>query len=92
MKEALKLSIEQCLMTHIAKGQDAESTSKAAAEEIIEAICRPLVQESAPRGTILVEALELIERIDHTLRVPAAEYVPAIGDVFALIDEFKKRH
>lgn len=24
--------------------------------------------------------------IDHTLRIPAAEYVPAIGDVFTIID------
>jgi hypothetical protein len=28
----------------------------------------------------------LVKRIDETLRVPAAEYVPAIGDVFTLID------
>ena len=35
--------------------------------------------------------LELIERIDQTLRVSAAEYVPAIGDVFKLIDEFRQQ-
>lgn len=29
----------------------------------------------------------LIAKIDQTLRVPAAEYVPAIGDVFQLIDD-----
>jgi len=28
----------------------------------------------------------LVRDIDTTLRVPAAEYVPAIGDVFELID------
>lgn len=32
---------------------------------------------------------ELVEAIDLTLRVPAAEYVPAIGDVFTLIDKAK---
>lgn len=32
----------------------------------------------------------LVKRIDETLRVPAAEYVPAISDVFALIDEAKQ--
>jgi hypothetical protein len=38
-----------------------------------------------------VEKLEaLIRDIDYTLRVPAAEYVPAIRDVFKLIDEWKK--
>lgn len=32
----------------------------------------------------------LVHNIDLTLRVPAAEYVPAIGDVFKLIDETGK--
>ena len=32
---------------------------------------------------------ELVEAIDLTLRVPAAAYVPAIGDVFTLIDKAK---
>ena len=32
----------------------------------------------------------LVNRIDETLRVPAAEYVPAIGDVFDLIDALAK--
>ena len=30
-----------------------------------------------------------IREIDHTLRVPAAEYVPAIGDAFTIIDRLK---
>lgn len=30
---------------------------------------------------------DVIDRIDMTLRVPAAEYVPAIGDVFTIIDK-----
>lgn len=35
-----------------------------------------------------INALEdLIRTIDSTLRVPAAEYVPAIQDVFELIDQ-----
>lgn len=33
---------------------------------------------------------KLIEVIDRTLRVDAAEYVPAIGDVFTLIDKVLK--
>ena len=32
-----------------------------------------------------------IKRIDQTLRVSAAEYVPAIRDVFDIIDEVKTR-
>lgn len=36
-------------------------------------------------------ALKLIFEIDRTLRVPAAEYVPAISDVFQLIDDFRVR-
>ena len=28
-----------------------------------------------------------LEKINLTLRIPAAEYVPAIGDVFGIIDE-----
>lgn len=31
--------------------------------------------------------LTILERIDTTLRVPAAEYVPAIQDVFKIINE-----
>lgn len=30
---------------------------------------------------------ELVEKIDFALRVPSAECVPAIGDVFKMIDE-----
>lgn len=32
---------------------------------------------------------EAIQKIDLTLRIPAAEYVPAIGDVFEIIDSLK---
>lgn len=39
----------------------------------------------------LEEAVKVIDRIDKTLRVPAAEYVPAISDVFTIIDEFLER-
>jgi hypothetical protein len=35
---------------------------------------------------------KLIADIDRTLRVPAAEYVPAIGDVFKLIDAAKPKY
>lgn len=38
----------------------------------------------------LAKANDLIQEIDKTLRVPAAEYVPVIGDVFTLIDKAKK--
>ena len=37
----------------------------------------------------LVKAYGLISDIETTLCVPAAEYVPAIGDVFKLIDNAK---
>jgi len=30
---------------------------------------------------------EALEKIDKALRVPSAEYVPAIGDVFTIIDK-----
>ena len=41
-------------------------------------------------ATILLDELTAaIRQIDQMLRVPAAEYVPAIGDVFALIDKLK---
>jgi hypothetical protein len=32
---------------------------------------------------------DVISRIDKALRVPAAEYVPAITDVFAMIDRVR---
>lgn len=31
----------------------------------------------------------IVEPIDRSLQVPAAEYVPAIGDVFIHIDRYK---
>lgn len=31
----------------------------------------------------------VLDEIDQTLRVPAAEYVPAISDVFTIIDRVK---
>lgn len=43
----------------------------------------------------LIERVSMLEeavgKIDQTLRVPAAEYVPAIGDVFSIIDSLKSR-
>lgn len=35
--------------------------------------------------------LEAIRKIDAMLRIPAAEYVPAIGDVFGVIDDVYKQ-
>ena len=32
-------------------------------------------------------ALEKLNELDQTLRVPAAEYVPAIADAFTIIDQ-----
>lgn len=85
MKEQLRLSIEQCIRDHLAQDLDTDSAIVAASKEIVDAISRPL-----DNGPSRNDALALIERIDQTLRVPAAEYVPAIGDVFTLIDQFKK--
>lgn len=39
----------------------------------------------------LIRAEETLRRIDQMLRIPAAEYVPAISDVFAEIDAYFKR-
>jgi hypothetical protein len=39
----------------------------------------------------LICAVDALERIDLTLRVPAAEYVPAISDAFTEIDRAKAR-
>jgi hypothetical protein len=46
---------------------------------VIDAALEPLLQENQR----LRDALKLI---DKTLTIPAAEYVPAIGDVFKIID------
>jgi len=40
----------------------------------------------------LKDAGETLRRIDHMLRIPAAEYVPAISDVFEEIDKYFTRH
>ena len=51
------------------------------------------VQDVKAENATLREHLQaahlLVQRIDQALRVPAAEYVPAIHDVFALIDAMK---
>jgi hypothetical protein len=56
--------------------------------------CRELVNdlpaEKLKRAEARVDQLErALEAIDHMLRIPAAEYVPAIGDVFTIIDKCK---
>lgn len=43
----------------------------------------------AEREREIERLLSLIHQIDKTLMIPAAEYVPAIGDVFKLIDDAK---
>lgn len=45
-----------------------------------------LIAECERLGKEVLVLRHLVKRIDETLRVPAAEYVPAIGDVFSLID------
>jgi len=40
----------------------------------------------AKMATVVEAAILNVRDIDQTLRVPAAEYVPAIGDAFTLID------
>jgi hypothetical protein len=51
--------------------------------ELLEHI-RDSARVMAARNLALETALR---QIDQTLRIPAAEYVPAIGDVFTIIDE-----
>ena len=41
----------------------------------------------AKMATVVESAVLSVRDIDQTLRVDAAEYVPAIRDVFTLIDE-----
>lgn len=44
-------------------------------------------RESLKESWAEIERLRAgLKEIDATLRVPAAEYVPAIGDVFSIID------
>lgn len=45
------------------------------------------VIEAAPMLAKIVRLEAAIKNIDLTLRVPAAEYVPAIQDVFQIIDD-----
>lgn len=85
MTEQLRLSVEQCIRDHLAQDVDRDAAIVEASREIVAGLLRPL-----SGGPTLVDAMALIERIDLTLRVPAAEYVPAIGDVFSLIDDFRK--
>ena len=84
MQEQMRLSIEQCIREHIAQDVDFDNAVVEASREIVAALVRPI------EGPTRNDALALIERIDQTLRVPAAEYVPAIGDVFTLIDNFRR--
>ncbi len=54
-----------------------------------------LAKDTIDRQAKEIERLTaVINDIDLTLRVPAAEYVPAIGDVFTLIDKagLRKAH
>lgn len=84
MQEQLRLSIEAIIREHIAQDVDFDNAVVEASREIVAGLMRPL-----DAGPTRADCLALIEQIDKTLRVPAAEYVPAIVDVFTLIDAFR---
>jgi hypothetical protein len=54
-------------------------------DAVVFALAQEIVQLAKERD----EALTLVQRIDEALRVPAAEYVPAISDVFTMIDYYR---
>lgn len=49
----------------------------------------PLYERPTDRPAPMMR--EYLSRIEQTLTIPAAEFVPAIGDVFDIIDEARKR-
>lgn len=55
--------------------------------EPIVPVIKPLIGELKELREENERLRELLKRIDTTLTVPAAEYVPAISDAFTLIDE-----
>ncbi len=66
-------------------GSDCQATSNA--------LIREYREEAAAHARLSAENAamkQLVLAIDQTLRVEAAEYVPAIGDVFTLIDNYGK--
>ena len=89
MKEQLRMSIEQTIRDHIAQDTDFDNAVREASRDIVNALERPLHGD----GSLSVgDCLDLIHAIDATLCVPAAEYVPAIRDVFDMVDRFCSRN
>jgi hypothetical protein len=43
-------------------------------------------------AALLSDPLAVLARIEQTLTIPAAEYVPAIGDVFLIIEEARRHY
>ena len=50
--------------------------------------CQGIPTEALNAGAIS-SAIKSLDEINDTLAIPAAEYVPAIGDVFSIIDRVK---
>ena len=46
----------------------------------------------AEAAEALDEALEVIRRVDQMATIPAAEYVPALADIFTLTGAFLAKH
>lgn len=88
IQEQVRLSIEQCIRDHLDQVGDREEAIVGASREIVSSLFRPLPGSVAAEREKKI--LDAIERIDLTLRIPAAEYVPAISDVFTVIDNLKK--
>jgi len=45
----------------------------------------------AEKERVISKLEQVIEEINQTLQIPAAEYVPAIGEVFNIIDRYPGR-
>ena len=70
----------------IVVGDCADSLANFASPSSVEECMRAMNRATAQLRDRVAALVVLVHQIDLTLRVPAAEYVPAISDVFTLID------
>ena len=104
IKRLIEQATERCDSINTMCSDQRRATKEVLTKLVADALVvdtRAFANDSPPPKSILenaviAEACEINKRlcqaivlIDQTLRVPAAEYVPAIGEVFRIIDGLK---
>lgn len=89
MVDSISETIRECHRTSAAYAHQGMEWQEEAAKLIVRAVTSGITKQSKPVGAFV--PMSVLDEIDKTLRVDAAEYVPSIRDVFTIIDREKAK-